>query len=267
MSEEDRYQGRDQEREHDRNAAAELHVRAQIALLWRKHGRALVILGLAAGLALTLAVTPPDTLGRMAARLIARRSLVVMLALLGLLGLSLLWTSGQELDAWVFLRINLGGRHPPLLDRAMWLATQLGNLVTALTLAGIALLTRNWHLATEIVLGGITVWLIVESIKAVAARTRPYGVFAETRVIGPQPLGSSFPSGHTSQAFFLASLLAHHFQLSTGLAFLLYGLATLVGFTRMYVGAHYPRDVLGGLIVGWVWGVVGALVDQSWVRG
>jgi membrane-associated phospholipid phosphatase len=39
-----------------------------------------------------------------------------------------------------------------------------------------------------------------------------------------------------------------------------YGIAGLVAFTRVYVGAHYPRDVIAGAILGSVWGIVSVLV-------
>jgi membrane-associated phospholipid phosphatase len=80
-------------------------------------------------------------------------------------------------------------------------------------------------------------------------------------VIGWKALGLSFPSGHTAQSFFLATLLTHHLLLSPFGAPLIYILALLVGFTRIYVGAHYPRDVLGGALLGSVWGVMAILVD------
>jgi len=241
-------------------------------MLWRRIGktnfgtrlrtarRPLIILVLALALVVAVATVPYQTLTRLLDGLLIRRSLVVMLLLVGLLGLSLLWTDGQNLDAAVFLCINVHGPHPRYLDRAVGLATQLGNVTAAAALAG------NRRLTIEIVLGVISLWLIVETIKALADRTRPYRVFAQTRIVGWRAIAPSFPSGPTSQAFFLASLLAHHFQFNLWLTALLYGLAALVGFTRMYIGAHYPRDVLGGLIAGWVWRVLAALADQGLAR-
>jgi membrane-associated phospholipid phosphatase len=41
----------------------------------------------------------------------------------------------------------------------------------------------------------------------------------------------------------------------------------LVGITRMYVGAHYPRDVLAGAILGSAWGLLGVLVDGYVLNG
>jgi membrane-associated phospholipid phosphatase len=64
--------------------------------------------------------------------------------------------------------------------------------------------------------------------------------------------------------FFLVTLFIHHFQLGIPASTALYALAALVGFTRIYVGAHYPRDVLAGVVLGSVWGILAVLVDSHW---
>jgi membrane-associated phospholipid phosphatase len=46
---------------------------------------------------------------------------------------------------------------------------------------------------------------------------------------------------------------------------MLYTLAALVAVTRMYIGAHYPRDVLAGAILGSVWGLLGVMLDANFV--
>jgi membrane-associated phospholipid phosphatase len=214
-----------------------------------------------------LAWVPRDLLDGLARGLLAQRSLVVMLLLFALLSLSLIWSQGQKLDAWLFLRINLRGGHTRHLDETMIVATFLGNGLSALAVAVGAFLAGAWRMGVEILLGIVTLWLIVETIKALAARKRPFRLFYEARVVGWRERGASFPSGHTSQAFFMASLLSHHFGFNLWATLLIHGLAALVGFTRIYLGAHYPRDVLGGVILGWVWGAVGALADQAWMRG
>jgi membrane-associated phospholipid phosphatase len=60
------------------------------------------------------------------------------------------------------------------------------------------------------------------------------------------------------------TLLSHQFQLALGGAAALYAVAVLVGLTRVYVGAHYPRDVLGGAVLGSAWGILATLVDPYW---
>lgn len=120
------------------------------------------------------------------------------------------------------------------------------------------------RLAVEILLGTITLWLVVETIKVLTDRSRPFHILEGARVIGWRELGRSFPSGHTAQSFFLMTLLIHRFQLGLWGTVALYAVAGLVGFTRMYVGAHYPRDVIGGAALGAIWGVLATLVDPFW---
>ena len=105
-----------------------------------------------------------------------------------------------------------------------------------------ALDTRR--LAMEIILGTLTLWLLVETIKALTDRARPFLDLGEARIIGWRERGRSFPSGHTAQTFFLVTLFSHQFQPGPAATIALFAVAALVGFTRMYVGAHYPRDVL-----------------------
>jgi membrane-associated phospholipid phosphatase len=110
-------------------------------------------------------------------------------------------------------------------------------------------------------LGTLTLWLWVELSKAFTDRARPFNLLRETRVIGRREPGLSFPSGHTAQTFFIVSLCISHFHLSLGIAPGMYGIAALVAFTRIYVGAHYPRDVIAGAILGLVWGIlIGSIV-------
>jgi membrane-associated phospholipid phosphatase len=147
----------------------------------------------------------------------------------------------------------------------MWLATQVGNMGTALLLAGSFFVLHYRRLALEVILGTVTLWLFVEIIKVRTDRARPFHTLEGTRVIGWRERGRSFPSGHTAQTFFLMALLSDQFQPGVGGIVALYAVAVLVGFTRMYVGAHYPRDIIGGAVLGSIWGVLVTLVDPYWL--
>ena len=86
-------------------------------------------------------------------------------------------------------------------------------------------------------------------LKHLVQRPRPYLVVAGLAPLIPPPDPNSFPSGHTCAAF--ASAIAWLFTLPrrwmkvTGIV-----LAALMGFSRMYVGVHFPTDVLVGGLVG-----------------
>lgn len=231
----------------------------QITPFWFTYGRRVLLVSLIVGLILFLIWLPSVARATLLTVLLAQWSLIGLLTLFALVVLSLVWTAGHRLDTKIFLLFNLRGYHAKWLDRVMWLATQLGNIVTALTAAFVFFLLNYRSLAVGITLGTITLWLLVETIKALADRARPYLVLESTRVIGWRERGRSFPSGHTSQTFFLVTLLCQQFQPGFWGTIALYAVAALVGFTRMYVGAHYPRDVIGGVALGSVWGVLFAL--------
>jgi membrane-associated phospholipid phosphatase len=167
---------------------------------------------------------------------------------------------GQRLDVWLFTAMNLRGYHAVWMDRLIWVATQIGNVGFAALLVVTAYVLGDQRFAIDLVLGSLTLWLLVTIIKALTDRARPFNLLRETRVIGWRKAGLSFPSGHTTQTFFMMTLAISHFQLSLVVALGLYAIAALVGFTRVYLGVHYPRDVIAGAILGLIWGGLGVLV-------
>ena len=193
-------------------------------------------------------------------RLQAQPILASMIMGFSLLTLSLLWSTGQRMDAWTFLFFNVRGRRPLWLDRLMWSFTQIGNGMVATALALVLYFAGDRLLAYELILGTLTLWLVVELVKLLVRRRRPFIRLSQARIVGRRAGGRSFPSGHTSQAFFMATLVAGYFHAGVWAVCLLYASALLVGITRMYVGAHYPRDVLAGAILGSAWGLLGGII-------
>ena len=91
-------------------------------------------------------------------------------------------------------------------------------------------------------------WVLANVAKAIADRPRPYEVIAGA-VLRQQPAhGTSFPSSHT--AVTVAVVIALVPFLARPLAAAAIGYAVLVGWSRVYLGVHYPLDVLGGAGIG-----------------
>ena len=85
-------------------------------------------------------------------------------------------------------------------------------------------------------------------LKNVVARTRPYVVIEGlTSLVGAQK-DYSFPSGHTGSAFAAAGVMFRGLPKKFGIPILVF--ACLMGLSRLYVGVHYPSDVLGGALIG-----------------
>jgi len=217
--------------------------------------------GLAVMLIFILVYLPRETVTALLRGFFAQRLLVTLLLLFCLVTLSLLWSVGQRLDTWIFLFFNIRGNRPAWLDFAMIGVTQVGNGVLAFALAGFFYLSGLRRLALLTILGVLTLWLVVETVKALTIRARPFISLSNTRVLGWKERGMSFPSGHTAQTFFLAAFFSHAFQFSPWWTTGLYIVAVFVGFTRVYVGVHYPRDVVAGAILGSVWGIIAILTD------
>jgi membrane-associated phospholipid phosphatase len=188
------------------------------------------------------------------------RTLTGALLLFALVSVSLVWAGGQRIDAALFEFFNSRGPRTRVLDILMLAVTQLGNGAVALILAPIIFLEYNHLIAYQLALGTLFLWLVVEIVKSIALRTRPYSKVKNARVVGVREKGYSFPSGHTSQAFFMATVMGRYFDGGFHVYVILYLTALAVGVTRMYVGVHYPRDVLAGACLGTAWGLIGTLM-------
>lgn len=86
------------------------------------------------------------------------------------------------------------------------------------------------------------------TLKDLFARPRPYTASEKVIPLIEKLSSYSFPSGHTSVSFSGALVLYRMMPKKVGVPALI--LAAMIGFSRLYVGVHYPTDVLGGVIVG-----------------
>lgn len=85
-------------------------------------------------------------------------------------------------------------------------------------------------------------------IKPAFARIRPYEVVDGLILLIEKQKDFSFPSGHSCASFAAAVALWRH--LSRRVSVSLLCLAALIAISRLYVGVHYPSDVLGGILIG-----------------
>ncbi|HEY0998336.1 MAG TPA: phosphatase PAP2 family protein [Streptosporangiaceae bacterium] len=123
-------------------------------------------------------------------------------------------------------------------------------LITVVVLIVVYALARNRSVlpvAAGAAAAGVA-WLLVHVAKAIADRPRPYQVMADV-VLRQQPAhGTSFPSSHTAVTLAVAIALVPF--LARPLAAAGIGYAVLTGWSRVYLGVHYPLDILGGAGIG-----------------
>lgn len=101
--------------------------------------------------------------------------------------------------------------------------------------------------------------LITPVLKFVVGRERPYATTA-TFKFKPFSGNYSFPSGHATQAFAVATTIAEHYPV-WWVKGLVYGSAALVGYARIEQNAHYASDVVAGSLIGWA--VARAVVQRN----
>lgn len=187
---------------------------------------------------------------------------ILLLVLFCILALSLVWKSWGVMDIWLFDLFNNRGGRPFWLDFIMLAFTQIGNGLFAYLIAYIFFIHSQKIFSYELAVGNIALWFIVAIMKTFFHRKRPFSSLKQIRIVGAKEKGSSFPSGHTSQAFFMASLFSHYFPVNQQIRLSLYLVAFLVGFTRMYLGMHFPRDIFGGAILGTSWGMACIILSK-----
>lgn len=85
-------------------------------------------------------------------------------------------------------------------------------------------------------------------LKNLVARARPFDTWDYIVPLIARPGGFSFPSGHTASSFACASVLFRKLPKKYGIPALV--LASLIAFSRLYLGVHYPGDVLAGVVSG-----------------
>jgi undecaprenyl-diphosphatase len=118
-------------------------------------------------------------------------------------------------------------------------------LVLAVALAGFSL-RRPWMLL-RVAVAILLAEMVSGLLKAELGRDRPPVAHPDPEPLVRLPATHSFPSGHATVSFACATVLA---LAVPRLAWLLFVLAALIAFSRVYVGVHYPGDILAGAILG-----------------
>ena len=152
-----------------------------------------------------------------------------------------------------------------LLDPFMKLYTQLGNTGMLFIVLGLAmLLFRQTRKAGASALYAMLIGLVVVNftIKPLVARARPWLVIENFVNLVPEKDPNSFPSGHTNAAFAFAVAVClsapKKWMKVTAVC-----MAAVMGLSRLYVGVHFPSDVLAGAVIGSLCGVAGAFVVKA----
>ena len=169
----------------------------------------------------------------------------------------------QNLDGNILLWIQENLRSEWLTPIVIFI-TRLGNAGMIWIILSLGLLlpkkTRREGLMCTVAL---VMMLVLNNmfLKNLVARTRPYEVVPGLVSLAGNMRDFSFPSGHTAAAFSVASVV--FYKCSKWLWIPVMVLAALMGFSRLYVGVHYPTDVIFAVIEGFFIGYVAGRVVES----
>jgi len=130
------------------------------------------------------------------------------------------------------------------------------------------LLRRLPRAPTAVLLSWPLGLVLIRGLKYLIDEARPQAVLPADaiHVIGVELTSLSFPSGHTATAFAVAAALlyaiapAHRAVAAVPVLVI----ASLIGLSRIAVGAHWPVDVLAGAALGWICGLVGVWWSDRW---
>lgn len=142
---------------------------------------------------------------------------------------------------------------PRAVGLVLLVAMPLGSFAAIPLVAGVAWLLRRWRMATrqlavDALIAGLAAWAGAQALKALVGRGRPAEELVTAVIRGTPVDGAGYPSGHSAVSAALAAAVVWRAPPRWRPA--IWAVPILVGFARMYIGAHLPLDVLGGWALG-----------------
>ena len=161
--------------------------------------------------------------------------------------------SNLDINMLNFIRDNLSN---PVMDKIMIFITTLGDKGIIWIIIGIILLSMKKYrkVGFTLLIALLVNALIGEGIlKNIVQRPRAFITYPDISIIINPPSSFSFPSGHTASSFAAATVLGYYFK---GWRYILYIFASLIAFSRLYLFVHYPSDIIFGILLGVICGLI-----------
>ncbi|MBI2475667.1 MAG: phosphatase PAP2 family protein [Candidatus Taylorbacteria bacterium] len=162
----------------------------------------------------------------------------------------------SDINTSTFFLLNGLAGQSMLLDRLIvFLAVYLVYIIAAVFILGIIFwrASRSEKIKTAaiaLISVAVSRGIFVEAIRFFYHHPRPFAALPGARQLFPET-GYSFPSGHTA-FFFALSAVVYHYHKKAGVTFFV--LSAIMGLARIAAGVHYPFDIIGGALIGWLVG-------------
>jgi undecaprenyl-diphosphatase len=165
----------------------------------------------------------------------------------------------QSIDTYLFYMINKGWSNP-FFDKLMPLITEVESWILIYLFGFYFLFFKSGKKGRITAIALILTIVITDQfnstiLKELFGRIRPCHILTDINLLVGCGGGKSFPSSHAANNFAAAMVITYFFK-KNYIPF--YIIAALVALSRVYVGVHYPIDIIGGAIVG---SIIGFLVS------
>ena len=168
-----------------------------------------------------------------------------------------------QLDQGLFYLINIKLTTSSL-DFFMPFITTKANFINVIIFAWLIIfIMGKWKDRKALIIVVLAVLvsdLATDVLKNLIYRVRPCNALADVRILAGCTESFSFPSGHATNVFAVAVYLSYIYRRYLPILFIL---AILVAYSRVYTGAHYPLDVAGGAVVGSIGAIIAIEVDKK----
>ena len=156
---------------------------------------------------------------------------------------------GRRLDEIGFRHLNAA--RGAFADRLFGGITELGSIFGSAGSAGALALAGKRTTAGRALGAAAAMWVTGQILKRVVRRPRPYDALPDTtRLLIGRPRGTSWPSSHPAVLLAFLTVVDRDLNLGSPVRAALAALTGAVGTSRVYLGVHYPSDVIGGVLLG-----------------
>ncbi|HEY1330244.1 MAG TPA: phosphatase PAP2 family protein [Actinomycetota bacterium] len=156
---------------------------------------------------------------------------------------------GRELDRRLFDAVNRG--HGRGADAFFVSVTELGSIAASAAAAAVVAAGGRRRAALDGIGAASAMWVLGQALKQVYDRPRPYELESGgSRLLIGRPNGTSWPSSHPAVLLAFVLTCGRGLGLGPGARTALVAVAGTVAVSRVYVGVHFPSDVVGGVLLG-----------------